>query len=95
MLEADIVNYMKKKVKFMGGECRKQHWEGRRDAPDWLILLHDRHGYLETKAPGKKPRPGQVRELERLAASGAVAGWADSFAAVDAFIDRMLREALV
>lgn len=67
MLERDIEQYLTTRVHALGGEVRKVKWIGRRHAPDRLLLLPDRRAFwVECKAPGAKPRPGQVREHERM-----------------------------
>ena len=39
MRESRIEAYLAKRVKAMGGECRKVAWPGRRGAPDRLVML--------------------------------------------------------
>jgi len=34
--------------------------------------------YLEMKKPGEKPRPDQVKQMERLRAAGNLVEWADN-----------------
>lgn len=34
--------------------------------------------YLEVKKPGQKPRENQLRFLDAMRSTGAIAGWADS-----------------
>ena len=57
-------------VKVMGGICPKWVSPGFDGVPDRIVLLPmGRIGFVEVKAPGKKPRPLQVsrhRLLERL-----------------------------
>lgn len=80
MRERDIEKHLVKRVKELGGECRKVVWQGRRGAPDRLVMLpdfwwwHCRAGsrgypgpfFVELKAPGEKPRPEQKREHDRM-----------------------------
>lgn len=61
--ERDIAAYLVKRVADIGGICRKVSWEGRSDAPDYLVMCGGIHIFVETKAPGKKPRPSQLREF--------------------------------
>lgn len=73
MRESAIERYLVKRVKAAGGECRKL--KGRRNEPDRLVLWPGTYGparahFVETKAPGKRPRPGQVREHTRLGGMG-------------------------
>lgn len=49
---------------------RKCHWEGRVGAPDYLALKHGRAFFIETKAPGERPRPSQLAEFGRIRTEG-------------------------
>lgn len=84
MREREIEAYLVKRVKELGGECRKIAWIGRRGAPDRLVML-PRLGYLdelfyrkfgpatiwvELKASGVKPEAHQLREHERMRRMG-------------------------
>lgn len=64
--ERDIAAYLTKRVAEIGGICRKVSWEGRSDAPDYLIMANGLLVFVETKAPGKKPRASQIREFEAI-----------------------------
>lgn len=68
--EGRIVAHIKKIVTASGGAVRKVSWEGRIGAPDLLILAGGRHWWVECKAPGKSPRPSQVREFAALECLG-------------------------
>lgn len=80
MRESDIEAHLVKRVKELGGECRKLQWIGRLGAPDRLVMLPEKNPivgntfsntiWVELKAPGKKPRPSQVREHARMRAMG-------------------------
>lgn len=61
--ERDISAYLVKRVGELGGICRKMSWEGRSDAPDYLVMLNGDFALVETKAPTGKPRPSQLREF--------------------------------
>lgn len=39
MRERDIKKHLVQRVKALGGEARKVRWEGRRGAPDWIVML--------------------------------------------------------
>lgn len=57
--------------------------------PDRLVLLPGGHThFVETKAPGKKPRPGQAREHARLFKLGFSVMVLDTKDAVDRFIEK-------
>lgn len=89
ILERDIVEYCRKRVAAYGGEMRKVKWEGRRSAPDWLIMLpantrrEGRALFVEFKAPGKHPTEAQQRELNLMRRSGLSATYFNSFDHVD------------
>lgn len=64
--EADIAAYLIKRVTECGGVIRKVSWEGRSDAPDYLVMLNGDFAFVETKAPTGKPRPSQLREFSAI-----------------------------
>lgn len=81
MKEKEVEAYLVKRVKELGGECRKVQWIGRIGAPDRLVMLprvhticwdshRSRTMWVELKAPGQKARPSQLREHERMRAMG-------------------------
>lgn len=68
--EGEVKQYLRERVAKLGGEVRFVKWIGRAHAPDCLVLFLGDPTLVETKAPGKRPRPGQVREIERLRKAG-------------------------
>ncbi len=86
MREREIEAYFVKRVKEAGGLQRKFVSPGHRGVPD-RIVVHAGHVYfVELKAPGKMPRPDQLREHEKLRRQGARVSVIDSKEAVDAFL---------
>ncbi|MCX7283942.1 MAG: hypothetical protein NTX28_07835 [Novosphingobium sp.] len=87
--ESDIEKYLVKRVKELGGECRKIQFIGRPGAPDRLVMLPDvglrtdRTIWVELKAPGKKAEPHQLREHERMRKMGQRVVVIDSLAGVE------------
>lgn len=70
MLEKKTEQKLVKAVKAEGGMCPKLVSPGTDGMPDRMVLLPGAHlGFVEVKAPGKKPRPlqekrqGQLRDL--------------------------------
>ena len=58
---------MVKAVKAVGGIAPKLTSPGFDGMPDRLVLLpNGKVGFVELKAPGKKPRPIQTRRIEQL-----------------------------
>lgn len=90
MRESDVVKHLKKVVAEMRGTTRKVKWEGRKHAPDLLILLPLTSCWVETKATGEKARLGQLREHARLRASGMKVFVLDSVEAIDNWRGREL-----
>ena len=67
MREKSIEQKLMKAVKAAGGICPKLVCPGFDGMPDRLVLLPcGRLGFVEVKAPGKKPRPLQTARHEML-----------------------------
>ena len=81
--EGKIVEYLKWRVKTLGGTTRKVAWVGHTGAPDQLVLLPGAAAFVECKAPGRKPSRIQEREIERLKAAGLDAYVVDNELTVD------------
>lgn len=94
--ESDIEKYLVKRVKALGGECRKIQFIGRPGAPDRLVMLPScaiftdamdlrppQTIWIELKAPGKKAEPHQLREHERMRKMGQRVVVIDSLAGVE------------
>ena len=78
--------YLVKQVKAAGGMAEKLRWH-RRGPPDYLVTW-DVLGMdlVETKAPGKIPRPEQLRDHKRRAALGVVVLVLDTKAKIDRYV---------
>ena len=71
MREKDVEQALVQAVKKVGGMCPKFVSPGTNGMPDRIALLPGgRMGFIEVKAPKKKPRPLQVRQHQRLKALG-------------------------
>lgn len=71
MREKAIELQLTRTVKAAGGMCPKLVSPGTDGMPDRMILLPGgRIGFVEVKAPGKKPRPLQVKRHGQLRALG-------------------------
>ena len=67
MREKEIEQSLRKAVLKRGGLCLKFISPGWNGAPDRLVLLPGgRMGFVELKAPGKKPRPLQMARMRIL-----------------------------
>ena len=71
MSEKLIEQKLVKAVKAAGGCCPKLVSPGTDGMPDRIVLMPGgRIGFVEVKAPGKKPRQLQVKRHEKLRALG-------------------------
>ena len=84
--ESEIEAYLVKRVREAGGISYKFVSPGRAGVPDRIVILENEVGFVEVKAPGKKPTALQQRELERLQAHGMQAGWVSSREDVEGFL---------
>ena len=71
MAESPIELTVCKWAEDRGWFVRKIAYVGRRNAADRLFIKGGRVVFVEFKAPGKDPRPGQEREIKRLRDAGA------------------------
>ena len=58
--EGKIVQDIRRWIKSIGGQVRKCSWEGRRGAPDLLIMINGHHHWLEVKSAN-----GELTLLQR------------------------------
>jgi len=86
LIEHDVEEYLVEQVRAAGGEIRKAGWVGRRHCPDRRVMHPKRCCWVEVKRPGGRPRPGQLREHERMTRLGEDVIVIDSYEGVDAFI---------
>ena len=71
MREKTMEIKLKNTVKSMGGIALKLMSPGFDGVPDRLVLLpHGKLGFIELKAPGKRPRPLQEKRKRQLEALG-------------------------
>jgi len=89
--ERDIEFYLVRRVLKAGGDTRKVQWIGRAGAPDRLVLLPGGIAcWVELKASGKLPRPGQFREHQMLRRLGQRVEVIDSIEGVDMLMEALL-----
>jgi len=71
MREKQVEQRLVRAVKAAGGLCPKFVAPGTDGMPDRIVLMDGGHfGFVEAKAPGKVPRPLQVRRHQQLRALG-------------------------
>ena len=71
MREKEIENDLINKAKKLGGIALKFTSPGYDGVPDRLVLLpNSKMGFVEVKAPGKKPRALQIARMQMLRSLG-------------------------
>jgi hypothetical protein len=98
MRESTVERYLHAQVEAAGGTTRKFKSPGRPHVTDRIVIWPaHKHGqiapvhFVECKAPGKKPRAGQIREHARLCKLGAQVMVLDTKPKVDAYVESMTR----
>ena len=90
MREKEIESALVKLVKARGGICPKWVSPGFDGMPDRIVLLPGGHvGFVELKAPGKKPGPLQLSRHEMLRKLGFKVYVIDGKAQISAALDEI------
>lgn len=89
ILEGDIEEYLKKRIKLYGGMCFKLTSPSNAGMPDRLVVHKGKVFFVELKAPGKKPRPLQQAQIKSLRLHGAKVEVIDSYLGVDIFCKKL------
>ena len=71
MREREVEQYFIRRVREAGGLQRKFVSPGVKGVPDRILIIGGIVYFVELKAPGKKLRPDQKREHERMFRVGA------------------------
>lgn len=70
--EGKVKKYLRERIHALDGHIRFLKWIGRRNAPDVIVFVPGMPPtFVETKAPGKRPRPRQEREIDLMRQYGA------------------------
>ncbi|GGP07310.1 VRR-NUC domain-containing protein [Oceanobacillus neutriphilus] len=89
MREKDIEEYLRKEVKKAGGKAYKFESPGNDGVPDRIVIFPgNKIFFVELKAPGKKPRPLQLKQMRDLRSLSCEVLVIDSKHLVDEFIAR-------
>lgn len=87
MREKDIETYLREQVRKAGGKAYKFESPGNDGVPDRIVLFPgNRIYFVELKAPGKKPRPLQIKQMRDIASFGCDVRVIDNKKGVDEFI---------
>ncbi len=93
MLEKEIEQALVRAVKNIGGWCLKLSCPGMDGVPDRLVLLPEgKCAFVELKAPGKKPRPLQIKRMRQLSALGFSRYVIDGKEQIQAVLDEIAAE---
>ena len=92
MREKAVEEKLTRAVKAEGGMCPKLVSPGTDGMPDRMVLLpKGRIGFVEVKAPGKKPRPLQQRRHEQLRDLGFTVSVLDDPEQIPEILDEVRR----
>ena len=87
MRESSVEKHLTRAVEARGGVALKFVSPGSAGVPDRLVLMPGgRCGLIELKAPSQRPRPLQLRWLERLAGLGIPCGWSADRDEIDRWV---------
>ena len=89
MNERTIEHQLKKAIEASGGLCWKLVCPGTTGVPDRICLMRNRVVFVELKAPGKQPRPIQVRRMNQLRQQGFTALVVDSIDGIQEVLDAL------
>lgn len=90
MIENTVEGYLRKKVRAVRGKCYKFVCPGHVGAPDRICIFpQGRVYFVETKAPGGKPRPSQLAFHRELAELGVTVRVIDTREKVRAFVEEV------
>ena len=90
MRERDVEIYLRDKVKKAGGKAYKFESPGNDGVPDRIVIFPgNRIFFVELKAPGKKPRSLQIKQMNLLSSFGCDVRVIDSKEGVDEFIKKV------
>lgn len=91
MLEKQVEAHLVKLVQARGGECLKWSSPSNRGVPDRIVILQGGLiGFVEVKAPGKKPSGLQEHWLTRLGELGFPAFVLDKKEDVEKILEKIV-----
>lgn len=86
--ESDVEAYLKRQCTAHGWTSEKFKSPNKANVPDQIVSIGDSEVFfVECKAPGRKPTPGQLRDHERRRAAGYRVYVADSKDIVDSIMN--------
>lgn len=82
-----VEGYLVKQTKKAGGLCMKWTCPGHNGVPDRIVFIEGEAFLIELKAPGKKPRPLQLKVHAQLLKVGVEVLVMDTREQVDEFFE--------
>ena len=90
--EKQIETYLVREIRKLGGTAYKFNSEQRRGVPDRLCVLPGRVVvFVECKRPGARPRPAQIREMQRLRETDQLVTWVSTKEEIDS-LTKMIKQ---
>lgn len=90
--EEVIEEYLRKRAEALGFLCYKFTSPGNSGVPDRVLIGYGKTFFIETKAPGEKPRKLQERVIERINSHGGLAFVTDSKDGIDTILETIIRQ---
>ena len=87
MLESVVEKRLRTRIEAAGGFCMKFVSPQNSGVPDRVACLNGLVVFIETKAPGKTPRPLQKQVITEMRQTGALVAVVPDIETVDRFMD--------
>ena len=88
--EGAVENYLRNKIRGLGGFIEKWESPGTAGLPDEIVIFRGKTTFVETKAPGEKARELQRLTMKEIRLAGGDARVIDTRDKVDDFIKELL-----
>jgi len=90
--EETVESYLKRRGEELGFLVYKFVSPGNDGVPDRVLIGHGKTFFVETKAPGEKPRKLQAKVIARINDHGGLAYVAASREAIDTLLNTMIQD---
>ena len=90
--EETIEQYLRTRAEQLGFLCYKFTSPGNNGVPDRILIGHGTTFFVETKAPGEKPRKLQEKVIERINNHGGIAMVIDNKDDIDTILEAIIQQ---
>lgn len=90
--EETIEQYLRTRAEQLGFLCYKFTSPGNNGVPDRILIGHGSTIFIETKAPGEKPRKLQEKVIERINNHGGIAMFVDNKNDIDTILEAIIEQ---